>query len=118
MRVNGGGKELVLQTKLQMVEQEASRLIAQEIAENPPKALMAVIQPQAVGGWHGARRRAFGEEGGGAPCPQDFLLQREKRTNNPDDGGPSRHHPNNMKASKVVSEESKEAEKEQSDKGE
>jgi hypothetical protein len=51
---------------------------------------MAVISPQNVGGWHGARRREFGEEGGGAPCPPEFLLKREKR---PDTDGPSRVHP-------------------------
>jgi hypothetical protein len=91
MRENGSGDELVLQTQLHIVEQQAARLMAEHIAANPPKALMAVIQPQEVSGWHGARRRDFGEEGGGAPCPSEFLLKREKRSSAPD--GPSRHHP-------------------------
>mmetsp|Transcript_6082 Transcript_6082/g.13779 ORF Transcript_6082/g.13779 Transcript_6082/m.13779 type:complete len:423 (-) Transcript_6082:149-1417(-) len=34
---------------------------------------------KAVGAWQGARRRGFGEEGGGAPCPGDFLLREEER---------------------------------------
>ncbi|KAL7525174.1 hypothetical protein ACHAXR_002196 [Thalassiosira sp. AJA248-18] len=34
---------------------------------------------KAVGAWHGARRRGFGEEGGGAPCPGEFLLREEER---------------------------------------
>jgi hypothetical protein len=81
---------IVLQTQLHFLEQEASRLIAEQIAEDPPRALMAVIQPQSVGGWN-RKRREFGAEGGGAPCPSDFLLRREKRAADP--SGPSRHHP-------------------------
>ena len=34
---------------------------------------------KAVAGWQGARRRGFGEEGGGAPCPGEFLLREEDR---------------------------------------
>jgi hypothetical protein len=81
---------IVLQTQLHLLEQEASRLIAEQIAEDPPRALIAVIQPQSVGGWN-RKRREFGAEGGGAPCPSDFLLRREKRV--ADSSGPSRHHP-------------------------
>ncbi|KAL3787264.1 hypothetical protein HJC23_004138 [Cyclotella cryptica] len=33
----------------------------------------------AVGAWQGPRRRGFGEEGGGAPCPQEFLLKENER---------------------------------------
>ncbi|KAI2494717.1 serine hydrolase [Fragilaria crotonensis] len=92
MRVSGTGEELVLQTHLHLVEQEASRMMAQVIADNPPKALMAVIQPNAeVSGWSGPKRRPFGAEGGGAPCPPEFLLKREKRSTNPN--GPNRQHP-------------------------
>jgi hypothetical protein len=96
MRVSVTGEELVLQTQLHLVEQEASRMMAQVIAENPPKALMAVIQPNAeVSGWSGPKRRPFGAEGGGAPCPTEFLLKREKRSANPN--GPNRQHPNAKK---------------------
>lgn len=91
MRISGTGEELVLQTQLHLVEQEASRVMAERIAEDPPKALMAVIRPQQVSGWHGAKRREFGAEGGGAPCPSEFLLNREKRSTNPT--GPTRDHP-------------------------
>jgi hypothetical protein len=94
MVVTGTGEELVLQTQLHLVEQEASRMMAECIADNPPKALMAIIQPNAeVSGWSGPKRREFGAEGGGAPCPSEFLLKREKRTT-PGEGGPSRQHPN------------------------
>ncbi|KAL3916592.1 MAG: hypothetical protein SGILL_005108 [Bacillariaceae sp.] len=82
---------LALQNQLFLAEQQAAHLVAQEIASNPPKALMAVISPKNVGGFSGGRRRAPDEEGGGAPCPSDFLLQREKRTTNPN--GPTREHP-------------------------
>jgi len=34
---------------------------------------------KAVGAWQGDRRRGFGEEGGGAPCPGEFLLREEER---------------------------------------
>ena len=37
------------------------------------------VVDKAVGAWHGARRRGFGEEGGGAPCPGEFLLREEER---------------------------------------
>lgn len=93
MRDSGSGEELILQMQLHNVEQIASRVIAQMIADDPPKALMAVIQPNAeVSGWSGPKRREFGAEGGGAPCPSEFLLKREKRASIP--SGPSRHHPN------------------------
>lgn len=85
------GNILVLQNHLFLAEQEAANAVAQRIALNPPKALMAVISPQNVGGWSGGKRRAPTEEGGGAPCPSEFLLRREKRTTDPH--GPTREHP-------------------------
>ena len=98
LRVNGGGEELALQSRLRLVEHQAARVVAEQIAADPPKALMAVISPQSLGGWSGGKRREFGAEGGGAPCPSEFLLQREKRSNHNDEdnnhSGPSRHHPN------------------------
>ena len=94
---------IVLQTQLHLLEQEASRLIAEQIAEDPPRALMAVIQPQSVGGWN-RKRREFGAEGGGAPCPSDFLLRREKRVADP--SGPSRHHPSANQEEDRVDEQS------------
>ena len=63
-----------------LVEQEASRLIAQCIAENPPSVLMAVVAPKAVAASPGGmKRRGKDEEGGGAPCPPEFLLRRDTR---------------------------------------
>lgn len=86
---------IVLQTQLHFLEQEVSRLIAEQIADDPPKSLMAVIQPQSVSGWN-RRRREYGAEGGGAPCPSEFLLKRETRAT--DTNGPSRHHPSSNKS--------------------
>jgi hypothetical protein len=97
---------IALQNRLANVEQLATLAIAREIQRNPPKALMAVIGPlainsnaspnaiedehivssgkqldvgMAVGAWQGPRRRGFGEEGGGAPCPQEFLIKENER---------------------------------------
>ena len=40
---------------------------------------VAKVVDRTVGAWAGARRRGFGEEGGGAPCPQTFLLKEDDR---------------------------------------
>lgn len=93
------GNILVLQNHLFLAEQEAANAVAQRIALDPPKALMAVISPQNVGGWSGAKRRTPSEEGGGAPCPSDFLLRREKRT--AEQHGPTREHPSQKNAAKA-----------------
>lgn len=42
------------------------------------KEVVKVVD-KAVGAWQGGRRRGFGEEGGGAPCPEEFLLREEER---------------------------------------
>jgi hypothetical protein len=85
---------LALQNMLYMKEQEAATAVAQHIAANPPKALQAIISPQAVGGFSGRKRNPAG---GGAPCPSEFLLKKEKR---PTEGvGPSREHPSQQPAS-------------------
>ena len=86
-----------------MVEQEAAHMVAEQIAANPPKTLMAVIQPQKVGGWSGRKRMGPQERGGGAPCPSEFLLKREKRTTNPN--GPTRNHPNDVRNSQQEEEQ-------------
>jgi hypothetical protein len=85
-----------LQNQLYLAEQEAVNMVAQRIAADPPKALMAVISPQNVGGWSGKKRRGPKDEGGGAPCPSEFLLKREKRITNPN--GPNRQHPEQQPA--------------------
>jgi hypothetical protein len=97
---NSNTRQLIsLQNRLANVEQLATLTIAREIQRNPPKALMAVIGPlaldcnaenvqsgvermdvgMAVGAWQGPRRRGFGEEGGGAPCPEEFLRKENER---------------------------------------
>ncbi|GAX10117.1 hypothetical protein FisN_3Lh308 [Fistulifera solaris] len=93
----GSGRDLVLlQNALYFTEQQAADKIALEIAKNPPAPLMAIIRPQHVAGWQGNKRRQPGEEGGGAPCPSEFLLKRDKRHNRhkTGGGGVSRVHPN------------------------
>ncbi|KAL7558497.1 hypothetical protein ACA910_003966 [Epithemia clementina (nom. ined.)] len=82
---------VALQQELHLTEEKASSLIAKEIAAHPPKALMAVIQPSQVSGrpWDTMDR----PPGGGAPCPSEFLLHREKRDASSNTGGPSRVHP-------------------------
>jgi hypothetical protein len=82
---------LALQHALHLTEQQASETIARHIALNPPAPLMAIIQPQAVAGRNDAKRRP---EGGGAPCPAEFLLNREKRSNS-SNSKQSRAHPKN-----------------------
>jgi len=94
----------VLQNQLHFVEQEASRLIAQRIAENPPSVLMAVVAPKAVAAG-GMKRRGPQEEGGGAPCPAEFLLRRETRINHDADGASSRMHPNEQRGGENKQEE-------------
>ncbi len=81
----GSGLDLaLLQNALYFTEQQAADKIALEIAKNPPA------------GWQGNKRRQPGEEGGGAPCPSEFLLKRDKRPNRhkTGGGGVSRVHPN------------------------
>jgi len=65
--------------RLALLEHVAGMALVEHVEANPPKALMAVIAPGAVGGWSGDRRRDFGSEGGGAPCPQKFVLREEDR---------------------------------------
>lgn len=73
-------KEVVRQRRaLVELERKASELVMEHSSKNPPKALLAVIGSGRVGGWLGPRRRSPGEEGGGAPCPEDFLCRREER---------------------------------------
>ena len=89
-----GNQVLALQTALHSVQLRAAELLAAHIAEHPPAALMAVIHPQHVAGWKGNKRRQPGEEGGGAPCPSEFLLHRERRT--AATTGESRAHPDSV----------------------
>ena len=87
---------VALQTALHLAEQQAADAIADVIALKPPASLMAVIRPQQVAGWNGTKRRAFGAEGGGAPCPSEFLLNRQQRASqSSSESGPSRVHPDN-----------------------
>lgn len=71
----------MLQNQLFAVEQEATELLARHAMENPPASLLAAIVPAAakeniVGAWRGSKPY---KEGGGAPCPPEFLLTTEER---------------------------------------
>ena len=50
------------------------------ISNNPPKALMAVIAPKTMGmgGWIGPKL-SDPTDGGGAPCPPEFLKRKGER---------------------------------------
>ena len=78
---NQQSKILALQTALYIAEEDAANCIAETVALNPPSALMAVIRPQMVAGWKGNRRPQ--PEGGGAPCPEEFLHRKTKNANDP-----------------------------------
>jgi hypothetical protein len=106
---DGGGNVLALQNQLYWAEQEVAHAVAERIAMDPPKALMAIVSPQNVGGWSGRKRRGPEEEGGGAPCPSDFLLHREQRTTDPQQG-PTREHPSQQQQQQASKEEVAETE--------
>lgn len=72
---------LLMQSRLKKLELYAGSLIAMESEENPPRALMAVVDRNAVGGWSGGRRN---EPGGGAPCPVDFVKKEKERQEGPE----------------------------------
>jgi hypothetical protein len=100
MRHSGEGIIQVLQNQLYMAEQEAADAVARCIAENPPALLQAVITPHNVGGWSGQQKKR--PEGGGAPCPPEFLLNRDKRRTG-DANGPSRVHPSEQQQKQTQS---------------
>lgn len=85
---------IIEKTKLELaiVQEEAQSIMASVVAENPPKALMAVITPDPskknndggilVGGWDGDKDAFRSEEfinSGGAPCPKEFTLKQKER---------------------------------------
>ena len=95
---------VALQNQLYYAEQEAAGAVAERIAADPPRALMAVISPFNVGGWNSRKRQ---EEGGGAACPSEFLLKREKRTTNDEHAnGPTREHPSQAETTAAESSSS------------
>ncbi|GMH88265.1 hypothetical protein TrST_g6922 [Triparma strigata] len=78
---------LSMQAQLKSLEFQAGSMIARESEVNPPRALMAVIDRNAVGGWSGGRRV---EPGGGAPCPEDFVKKEGERGKGKKQEGPDR----------------------------
>lgn len=71
----------MLQLQLQAMEEKAEKWITTALATAPPKALMAIISPRAVGGWLG-KKESTKEDGGGAPCPRQFIMKRTEREQN------------------------------------
>lgn len=67
-----------LQNELHEAEQQASELIASQIALNPPPSLMAIIQPEAVAGWNKGRKHHHVPLRG-APCPTEFTIPENQR---------------------------------------
>ena len=64
---------------------------------NPPKVLKAIISPDALGGWSGAKLRDP-TDGGGAPCPKEFIRKQREReeirtTDDATSTPPGRQHP-------------------------
>jgi len=92
---------VALRSKLHSLELQASDVVAQRIKDNPPAPLMAVIRPRQIAGWHGYERRRPDEEGGGAPCPPEFLLNRSKRRND-EACAPGRNYPTDIHAKCVT----------------
>jgi hypothetical protein len=68
-----------LRKQLHDIEEIAAEVLASHVSNNPPAALMAFIRPNFISGWGGNTRLRPGEQGGGAPCPADFLLPQEER---------------------------------------
>jgi len=79
---------ILIETQRQLAEAErnAANALASSIAQNPPKALMAVIAPNAVGGWMGPKERDP-TDGGGAPCPAEFVKKQEERSSESNNSG-------------------------------
>ena len=86
---------LTMQKRLKGLELQATNMIAHESGLNPPRALMAVIDRNLVGGWSGGRRN---EPGGGAPCPSEFVLKEQQRKSQTKRAGPDRRKPESKEA--------------------
>ncbi len=69
---------LLLQRQLHNTEERATQLLINTLASNPPRALMAIISPNTVGGWLGTKEPSS-EDGGGAPCPLESISKRTSK---------------------------------------
>jgi len=63
----------------------ASDALWKEVKNNPPRSLMAVITPNSMGAWNGARKDMGVMDQGGAPCPYKFLSKSQEREECDDD---------------------------------
>ena len=68
-----GGTESSAEDRGIDIDMEANR------SANGTSTTGAVEVTRAVGAWQGPKRRGIGEEGGGAPCPEDFLKREDER---------------------------------------
>eukprot|EP00586_Coscinodiscus_wailesii_P021916 CAMPEP_0172496900 /NCGR_PEP_ID=MMETSP1066-20121228/94676_1 /TAXON_ID=671091 /ORGANISM="Coscinodiscus wailesii, Strain CCMP2513" /LENGTH=390 /DNA_ID=CAMNT_0013269443 /DNA_START=24 /DNA_END=1196 /DNA_ORIENTATION=+ len=91
----GPNARLILETqqKLHSKTLAATDLICETVAMNPPKALMAIIAPNALGGWSGPKIRDP-TDGGGAPCPREFVMREHEREKEWGIRDVGREHPN------------------------
>jgi len=87
------------QNRLLMLEVEAREMVRESTMEGvdgkpPPRALMAVIDKDSVGGWSGNRKETPLR---GAPCPGEFVKSRAERNGNVEGGRMTREKPETSK---------------------
>jgi hypothetical protein len=68
---------------------------AQSSSSAEKDSINTLVVDKVVGAWQGGRRREFGEEGGGAPCPQEFVLREDERYKEGKIRGPNRFYLSN-----------------------
>ena len=73
--------------RLTALEEQAERALVEHVGANPPRALMAIIAPDAVGAWNGPKWRSPDMDGGGAPCPEEFKKREDERDCRADEEG-------------------------------
>jgi len=78
------------QKRLLMLEVEAREMVRESTTVNPPRALMAVIDKNSVGGWSGSRKNVPLR---GAPCPQEFVKKKGERNGDVEGGTMGREKP-------------------------
>mmetsp|Transcript_33125 Transcript_33125/g.72649 ORF Transcript_33125/g.72649 Transcript_33125/m.72649 type:complete len:496 (-) Transcript_33125:62-1549(-) len=84
--------------RLAVLEEQAERALVEHVGANPPRALMAIIAPDAVGAWNGPKWRSPDMDGGGAPCPGEFKKREDERDSRVDEEGGTGDDSNSRKA--------------------
>ena len=77
-----------------MLEVEAREMVRESteggLGGDPPRALMAVIDKNSVGGWSGGRKQVPLR---GAPCPGEFVKKKGDRNGEVEGGNMGREKP-------------------------